>query len=63
VAELLADGRSAGTPVALIESGTTKFQRTITGTLADIVDRARVAGREPPVVIVIGYVQFMTHVR
>ena len=52
VAELLAHGRSPETPVALIRWGTTEAQETITGTLADILDRA--AEIQPPVVIVIG---------
>lgn len=52
VRELLAHGRSPETPVALIRWGTTEAQQTITGTLADILDKA--AGLEPPVVAVIG---------
>jgi uroporphyrinogen III methyltransferase/synthase len=52
VGELLAHGRSPGTPVALIRWGTTEAQETITGTLADILDRARAL--QPPVVAVIG---------
>ena len=56
VDELLAHGRSPLTPVALIRSGTTEHQDTITGTLADVVDRAAAAALEPPVVIVVGEV-------
>jgi len=54
VAQLLAHGRSPETPVALISCGTTAAQETITGTLADILDKAH--GLQPPVVIVIGEV-------
>ena len=54
VRELLAHGRSPETPVALIRWGTTEAQQTITGTLADILDKA--ARLEPPVVVVIGEV-------
>lgn len=36
--QLIAHGRSAQTPVAVIEWGTTKKQRTITGVLENIVD-------------------------
>ena len=54
VSDLLAHGRSADTPVALIRWGTTAAQRTVLGTLGDIVARARGAGLEPPVLIVIG---------
>jgi uroporphyrinogen III methyltransferase/synthase len=54
VANLLAHGRSPETPVALIRWGTTEEQETITGTLADILEKA--AGAQPPVVVVIGEV-------
>jgi uroporphyrinogen III methyltransferase/synthase len=54
VTRLLAHGRPAATPVALIRWGTTSAQETLTGTLADIVARARAAALEPPVVAVIG---------
>lgn len=52
VAKLLAHGRAPETLVALIRWGTTEGQETVTGTLADILDRAR--GFQPPVVAVIG---------
>jgi uroporphyrinogen III methyltransferase / synthase len=54
VAALLAHGRSADTPVALVRWGTTPAQAVVTGTLADIVERARTEELTPPVVIVIG---------
>src|SRR5688572_29813486 len=54
VEALLAAGRAPATPVALVQAGTTAAQRTVTGTLADIVERARTAALEPPVTIVIG---------
>ena len=54
VAELLSHGRSPSTPVALVRWGTTEAQETITGKLADIVEKARAAGLGPPVVAVIG---------
>lgn len=47
-----APGRALETPVALIRWGTTAAQDTITGTLADIVEKS--AGLRPPVVAVIG---------
>ena len=56
VGQLLAHGRSPATPVALIHWGTTNEQQTVTGTLADIIAKATVAGLEPPVVTVIGEV-------
>ncbi|MBI4588251.1 MAG: uroporphyrinogen-III C-methyltransferase [Candidatus Rokubacteria bacterium] len=52
VAKLLAHGRSPETPVALIRWGTTEAQQTITGTLADILEKT--APLQPPVVAVIG---------
>lgn len=58
VGELLAHGRSPETPVALIRWGTTEKQETVTGTLADIVDKA--AALRPPVVVVIGEVVSFT---
>jgi uroporphyrinogen III methyltransferase/synthase len=42
------------TEVALIEWGTTKHQRTVTGSLADIVEKAEEAGVKAPAVIVVG---------
>jgi uroporphyrinogen III methyltransferase / synthase len=54
VEQLLAAGRSSDTPVALIERGTTANQKTVTGTLDDIVQRA--AEIRPPAVIVVGEV-------
>jgi uroporphyrinogen III methyltransferase / synthase len=52
IAKLLAHGRSPETPVALIRWGTTEAQETVTGSLADILEKA--AGLQPPVVAVIG---------
>jgi uroporphyrin-III C-methyltransferase len=54
VERLVANGRSPGTPVALVEWGTLSSQRTVVGTLADIVERA--ADVRPPAVIVVGEV-------
>jgi uroporphyrinogen III methyltransferase / synthase len=50
------NGRSADTPAALVRWGTTSRQHTVTGTLADIVGRARQAGIKAPAIIVIGEV-------
>jgi len=54
VAELVVNGRSPATPVALIRWGTTDAQETVIGTLADIVARAARVRLEPPVLAVIG---------
>jgi uroporphyrin-III C-methyltransferase len=56
VATLVHNGRPADTPVALVRAGTTPAQVVVTGTLADIVARARDAELAPPVVVVVGEV-------
>ena len=53
---LLAAGRPAGTPVALIRWGTTGAQETVVGGLGEIASLASAAGLTPPVVIVVGAV-------
>ncbi|MCB7136683.1 uroporphyrinogen-III C-methyltransferase [Cellulosimicrobium marinum] len=53
-AALVAQGRSAETPVAVVEDGYGPRQRTTVGTLATIADRAREAGVRPPAVTVVG---------
>lgn len=55
-ARLMRLGRSASTPVALIEWGTYSRQRTVTGTLEDIASRADEAGLVPPCMTVVGEV-------
>jgi len=52
--ELVANGRDADTPVAVIEWGTLPRQKTVVGTLANIAENVRAAGLNPPVVIVVG---------
>ncbi|MBW5447842.1 uroporphyrinogen-III C-methyltransferase [Cohnella sp. CFH 77786] len=47
-------GRPPETPVALVRWGTRAEQRTLTGTLADIEERVKAAGFEPPAVIIVG---------
>ena len=56
VARLLAAGRSADTPVAIVARATTESQQVLTGTLRDIVAQARDASVAAPAVIVIGEV-------
>ncbi|MGN6753452.1 MAG: uroporphyrinogen-III C-methyltransferase [Intrasporangium sp.] len=51
---LVAHGRAASTPVAVVERGWTPTQRTTTGTLATIADRASERAVESPAVIVVG---------
>jgi uroporphyrin-III C-methyltransferase len=53
---LLAAGRPAGTPAALIERGTTGAQRTLEATLSSISGLARTAKVRPPATLVVGEV-------
>ena len=56
VSKLIQNGRPPSTPVAVINNGTSPKQRTITGTLEDIVVKAKKENFEPPAVIVVGEV-------
>ncbi len=56
VSRLVEEGKSADTPVALIRWGTYPGQRTVVGTLRDIVERAKSADIRPPTVVVVGEV-------
>lgn len=56
VQRLVACGRAATTPCALIRWGTLPGQQVLTGTLGDIEERVKEAGFEPPAVIVVGEV-------
>jgi uroporphyrinogen III methyltransferase/synthase len=56
VGKLLAHGRAADTPVALIRWGTTEAQTTVVGRLGDIVGKGQAARIRPPVVVVVGEV-------
>ncbi len=53
---LVENGKSPDTPIALVRWGTTASQETITGSLANIVDKVNKAGLKPPAVIVVGSV-------
>jgi len=54
VSQLIAHGRTADTPAALIQEGTTLNQFVVIGTLIDIVERSR--DIHPPAVLVVGEV-------
>jgi uroporphyrinogen III methyltransferase/synthase len=56
VAKLIEHGRDPRTPVAIVQQGTEARQRTVTGTLADIVQKARAADIKPPAVTIVGEV-------
>ncbi len=51
---LQANGMTPDTPVALVQWGTWSRQRTVVGTLSDIVERGRAAGMSAPVIAIIG---------
>lgn len=53
-ATLLAHGRPAETPVAMVQEGTTAAERRVDATLATAAERAREEGVRPPAVIVVG---------
>lgn len=55
-AALEADGHATATPAALVIAGTTTAQRCITGTLADIAEKAREAGIASPAILYVGAV-------
>ena len=56
VDQLIKNGKSSSTPVALIRQGTSQKQQTLVGNLGDIVAQAEKNGFEPPAVIVVGEV-------
>lgn len=53
---LIRNGKSAGTPAAVIESGTLPSQRVVEGTLGTIADLAIAADVRPPALLVVGTV-------
>jgi len=55
-ARLLAHGRDAGTPFALVENGSRPEQRVVTGTLADLPERAREEAVVSPALLILGEV-------
>jgi siroheme synthase len=53
-AALVAGGRPASTPAAVVSHATLPDQRVVTGTLADLADRVEGEGIEPPALLVVG---------
>lgn len=53
---MIAHGRAPGTPVALIRWGTRPEQEVLTGTLADIAEKAKKTGFKAPAITVVGEV-------
>lgn len=54
IASQMLETRKEDTPVAIIESGASDKQRMVTGTLANIVEKAEKEKIKPPAIIVIG---------
>lgn len=54
VEAVLAEGKPADTPVALVRWGTRPDQETVSGDLTNIVERVKAAGLQAPAVTVIG---------
>ncbi|MFG1660353.1 uroporphyrinogen-III C-methyltransferase [Micromonospora chersina] len=53
-ATLVAHGKPAGTPAAVIQEGTTTAQRAIRSTLGTVAADVQAAGLRPPAIVVIG---------
>jgi uroporphyrin-III C-methyltransferase/precorrin-2 dehydrogenase/sirohydrochlorin ferrochelatase len=53
-ARLLADGRAADTPAAVVQEGSTDAQRVLRTTLGEVAEAAAEAGIRPPAVVVVG---------
>ncbi len=56
VTQLIQNGKSPKTPVALVRWGTTTQQETVSGTLVDIVEKVKQAKLKAPAIIVVGEV-------
>ncbi len=54
--QLAAHGKDEQTPVALVRWGTTPDQEVLSGTLADIAEKAAAANLKPPCIIIVGEV-------
>jgi uroporphyrin-III C-methyltransferase/precorrin-2 dehydrogenase/sirohydrochlorin ferrochelatase len=53
---LVAGGRAPDTPVAVVQDGTMRIQRTLRATLATVAAAVREQGISPPAVVVVGAV-------
>ncbi|MCP9338873.1 siroheme synthase CysG [Stutzerimonas xanthomarina] len=54
--QLMAHGRAADTPAALVQQGTTVNQRVITGTLANLAERVASEQVQAPTLVIVGEV-------
>jgi len=55
-AKLMANGRPAQTPVAVVRWASTPEQETVIGTLATIADKVQLAQLKPPAIVIVGEV-------
>ena len=55
-ARLVGHGRAPTTPFALVENGSRANQRVVTGTLADLAERARIHAVQSPALLIVGEV-------
>jgi uroporphyrin-III C-methyltransferase len=62
VTKLVAAGKDAQTPAAIVAHGTTPRQKAITGTLDDIARKAKDASIKAPAVLVVGEVVKLKHI-
>ena len=53
-AALVEGGRAADTPVAVVQDGTTRIQRSVRATLATVADVVAAEEISPPAVVVVG---------
>ncbi len=51
---LIREGKPAGLPAAMVQSGTLAGQKTVVGTLADLADLVAASGIGPPALLVVG---------
>jgi uroporphyrinogen III methyltransferase/synthase len=61
VDQLVKNGKSPSTPVAVITQGTTHHQRCVMGTLEDILAKVKSENLQPPSVVVVGNVVNLRH--
>ena len=58
---LIAHGRAAATPFALVENGSRRTQRVVTGTLADLAETTRHHQVRSPALLILGEVAALAH--
>jgi uroporphyrin-III C-methyltransferase len=59
--QLMAHGLAADWPIAIVQDGTLASQKVLVGTLADLPERAKLAGLTSPCLIIVGEVVKLHH--